>query len=400
MSATVIQAGSGWATSGTNLTLASAQNPLGLSVTAGNMLVVTANQETALNDITGITDSGGNTWVTDVNKIADMLGLGRCVFRCQSVGTVPTWIKVSATTSSTIFYTFTEVVGANATPFENYYAVVDGSNLSSHAPAFSTASNNAFAVCLSTSGTDPGTITPTNGFTEIATTRNGRAAFYIADLGSLGSKTLGYGTSEGCNNNHLIAVYKSAVSDPTVSTVSNESTVEGGTNTHTITLSAATNRPNTPYSIALAGVTATGGGVDFTSALASLTFGTSGVTFDGTQLLVPNTVTTFPIVVTTVDDLLDEASETYTLTVGGTAGTGTITDNDALPVVTFSDGVESFGVVTCVATLGAVSGKDVSFQVDTTNGTKTAGTNYTAIVAQTVTIPAGSLTAAITANTL
>lgn len=46
------------------------------------------------------------------------------------------------------------------------------------------------------------------------------------------------------------------------------------------------------------------------------------------------------------------------------------------------------------------SGKDVSFQVDTTNGTKTAGTHYTAIVAQTVTIPAGSLTAAVTANTL
>ena len=106
------------------------------------------------------------------------------------------------------------------------------------------------------------------------------------------------------------------------------------------------------------------------------------------------------VVIATTQDLLNEFNETYTLTVGGVPSVGTITDNDAPPVVTFSDGVESFGVVTCTATLGAVSGKDVSFQVDTTNGTKTAGTNYTAIVAQTVTIPAGSLTAAITANTL
>lgn len=398
MTATVRQAGSGWATSGVNLTLASAQNPLGLSVTAGNMLVVTANQETALNDITGITDSGGNTWVTDVANSADVQGLGRCVFRCQSVGTVPTWIKVSATTSSTIFYTFTEVAGANATPFESpAFSVVDGSTTYTHAPAFTAGASNDFAICLATSVGDPGTITPNNGFTEILTTRNGRAAFYIADLGASGSKTLGYSSTTANNVNHLIVVYKAAVSDPTVSTVTGNSVTEGTSLRFTVTLSGATNRTtNYTYGWGGTAVNAT----DYNNDLSAATFST-GASFVGGQIQFASGYSSCTIDVPTVDNALDQADRTLILTVGGTASTGgLILDDDAPPVVTFSDGVESFGVVTCTATLGAVSGKDVTFDVSTANGSKTAGTHYTAIVAQTVTIPAGSLTAAITVNTL
>ena len=392
----VINSGCGTAGSGSNFNLTTAFAP---AVTSGNSLVVIANNESAVNDISGLTDSGGNTWVDEYTSVSSF-GNGRRVFRCKTVGTVPTWVKASGS-SGTIHYVIVEASGMDSGDIESCADYADtGVGGFSHIATFSSVASNAMAIVHVIGNTDLGTITPTSGFTEIATTRNARAAFYQADLGAAGSQSLTYTSSVSSVSQHVIAVYKSAVSDPLVSTVSNETTVEGGSNTHTVTLAAATNRPNTPYAITLAGVTATGGGVDFTSALASLTFGSSGVTFDGTKLLVPNAVTTFPIVVTTADDALDEASETYTLTVGGTAGTGTITDNDAPPVVTFTDGVESFGVVTCVATLGAVSGKDVRFQVDTANGTKTAGTHYTAIVAQTVTIPAGSLTAAITANTL
>ena len=200
----------------------------------------------------------------------------------------------------------------------------------------------------------------------------------------------------------LMTVTFTTVVPPTVTTNPNVSVVEGTTAVHTVTLSSTTASP-TALAVTLAGSganPATGGGVDFVSDLSTITYGASGVTHSGGVLTVPIGVLTFPIAVPTAGNSVDNASKTYTLTVGGVPSVGTITDNDAPPVVTFSDGVESFGVVTCVATLGAVSGKDVSFQVDTTNGTKTAGTNYTAIVAQTVTIPAGSLTAAITANTL
>lgn len=391
MSIAVTASGCGTAASGSNFTIP-------FTAVSGRSLVVIPNNESVVNDISGLTDSGGNTWVTEYSGTFGG-GIGRHVFRCVTVGTAPTWVKTSGS-SGTIHYVVVEATGMDSGTIESVASYADTGTTTAHIATFNAASSNAMAIVQVISGVDYGTITPTSGFTEIPTSRNARAAFFKADLGASGTKTLTYGSSGvTVAVDHLIAVYKAAVSDPLVSTVSNESTVEGGTNTHTITLSGPTNRPNTPYSIALAGVTATGGGVDFTSALASLTFGSSGVTFDGTQLLVPNTVTTFPIVVATVDDLLDEASETYTLTVGGTAGTGTITDNDAPPVVTFTDGVESFGVVTCVATLAQASGKTITFDYSTANGAKTAGTHYTSATG-TLTFNPGETVKTITANTL
>ncbi len=44
-------------------------------------------------------------------------------------------------------------------------------------------------------------------------------------------------------------------------------------------------------------------------------------------------VTEFTATVATIDDTIDEANETFTLTVGGVEGTATIVDNDAAPTI-------------------------------------------------------------------
>ncbi|WOB06464.1 hypothetical protein [Piscinibacter gummiphilus] len=116
---------------------------------------------------------------------------------------------------------------------------------------------------------------------------------------------------------------------PTVSVVSSTSAVEGSNIVHTVTLSGA---PSSPVSFALAfsGSSATGGGVDYTSSLSNANFSNS-VTISGGTITVPAGVSSFTVTVPTVDDLSVEAQETYTLTIGGASGTGTITDNDTTP---------------------------------------------------------------------
>ena len=50
------------------------------------------------------------------------------------------------------------------------------------------------------------------------------------------------------------------------------------------------------------------------------------------NLLVPIGVLSFPVVISTASDLLDENNEAYTLTVGGVPSVCSITDDDATPV--------------------------------------------------------------------
>lgn len=121
-----------------------------------------------------------------------------------------------------------------------------------------------------------------------------------------------------------LTITHAAGGSPTVSTVSSNSANEGSNIVHTVTLSGAT-AAITNYAASLAGGTATGGGADYTSALASLTY-SAGVTVSGGNLVVPSGVSSFTVTVPTATDVATEGNETYTLTVGGVAGTGTIVD--------------------------------------------------------------------------
>jgi hypothetical protein len=386
---TVTASGCGVAASGSNFTIP-------FTVISGRSLVVIANNESAVNDISGLTDSGSNTWVQEYSG-AIAGGNGRRVFRCKTVGTVPTWVKTSGS-SGTIHYVVVEATGMDSGAIESVASYLDTGTTLSHIATFSAATNNTMAVVQVMSGTDFATITPTSGFTEIPTSRNARAAFFDEDLGASGTKTLTYTSSGGSTSvDHLIAVYKSAVTDPTVSTVSSNSATEGSTITHTVTLSAATTR-TTAYAATLVGVNATGSGTDFTSDLASATY-SDGVAFSAGNMSVPTGVSSFTVGIATTSDTLDEVDETYTLTVGGVSGTGTITDDDALPTLTISDATESFSTCTFTVTLSAVSGRDVTFDYATADGTKSAGTDYTA-ASGTLTFAAGETSKTVTVSIL
>ena len=102
-------------------------------------------------------------------------------------------------------------------------------------------------------------------------------------------------------------------------------------------------------------------------------------------------------------DTLDEASETATLTlssatnatISDATGTLTIVDDDAAPSLSINDvsytESGSAGNATFTVTLSAASGQDVEVDYASSNGTATAGSDYTA-ASGTVTILAGNTT--------
>ncbi|HUR18575.1 MAG TPA: Calx-beta domain-containing protein [Acidimicrobiales bacterium] len=117
--------------------------------------------------------------------------------------------------------------------------------------------------------------------------------------------------------------------------------------------------------------------------------------------------TTKTITVAVAGDLIDEADETFTVNLSNAAGalvtdpqgTGTITDNDAVPAVSISDvslqeGASGTTNATFTVTLSAPSAKAVSVNYATANGTATAPADYTA-TSGTLTFAADQTSAAI-----
>ncbi len=132
--------------------------------------------------------------------------------------------------------------------------------------------------------------------------------------------------------------------------------------------------------------------------------GTSGsLTFN------PGTLTQ-PISVTVQGDTLDEDNETFAVnltaatnaTITDPGGAGTITDNDPLPGlnvndVTVTEGTGTVNNATFTITLAPTSGRTVTVNYSTANGTATAGNDFTAtsgvltfnagVTTQTVSVP-------------
>jgi Bacterial Ig domain/Calx-beta domain/Lamin Tail Domain/RTX calcium-binding nonapeptide repeat (4 copies) len=109
------------------------------------------------------------------------------------------------------------------------------------------------------------------------------------------------------------------------------------------------------------------------------------------------------ILVKSLEDALDETDETIRLTVVdsdvpvvGPEAVGTIADDDALPALsvgnaTVTEGNTGTATLTFEATLAAASGRSVSVDYATANGSATAGEDYTA-TSGTLTFPAGQQT--------
>ncbi len=128
-------------------------------------------------------------------------------------------------------------------------------------------------------------------------------------------------------------------------------------------------------------------------------------TQSGTQIVIASG-TTGSVTVTAQADSLDEFDETVIaeiLTVingtedGTQTATTTIIDDDVAPTVSINDvsvteGDNGTTNAVFTVSLSAVSGKDVTVDWTTADGTATAGSDYTATSGTSLTIPAGSLT--------
>lgn len=132
----------------------------------------------------------------------------------------------------------------------------------------------------------------------------------------------------------------------------------------------------------------------------------------------PDSITAQTVNVVINNDLLDEDNEQYTLTLSGLSAVGNVTlpagtatatgiieDDDALPVLSVAnvsqvEGDVGTSLMTFTVNLAPVSGRDVSFTRATVDGTATAPSDFVALAASVVTIPAGqtSLTIPVTIN--
>ena len=177
--------------------------------------------------------------------------------------------------------------------------------------------------------------------------------------------------------------------DPPTLSINNVTQAEdAGNATFTVTLSEVSGRA-TKVTYNVPSDTATSGD-DFTA--------TSGI------LTIPAGNLTGTIIVPVINDTADEDNETATVTLsspeGATindgSGTLTITDDDDEPTLSIDDVSfnETTGNGTLTVTLSAISGKDITVDYATSNGTATAGSDYSAGTG-TITIPAGSTSTTI-----
>ena len=143
----------------------------------------------------------------------------------------------------------------------------------------------------------------------------------------------------------------------------------------TVTLSAASSQTVT---------------VNYTTTDGTATAPTEYTSVNGTLIFAPG-ITTQTVTVPVAGDLLDEVNENYTVNLAGAvnatiadaAGTGTITDNDATPTLAINNATVaeldggSVNVVFNVS-LSAASGRTVTVNYATVNGTATTPADYTA----------------------
>ncbi len=186
-------------------------------------------------------------------------------------------------------------------------------------------------------------------------------------------------------------------SPPSIS-IGDVSVTEGNTATKTaslnVTLSAASGRTVT---------------VNYATANGTATVGSDYLAKTGTLTFAPG-VTSQPVVVTVNGDALSEANETVLVALSGATnasisdsqGVLSITNDDAVPSITIGDASITEGnsgtkTVTLTLTLSALSGRIVTVNYATANGTASSGSDY-ASKSGTVTFSAGTASITVTIN--
>ena len=267
------------------------------------------------------------------------------------------------------------------------------------APGFQTITvSYATASGTATAGTDYTAVSGTLTFAPGVTSQT-ISVPVRGDLLSEGDETFTVNLSGATNATILVPQGVGTIvdNDPLPSLrVNNVTVTEGNTGTmnavFTVTLSAASGRAVT-VAYASADGTATAG-ADYTATSGALSFAPGE--------------TSQTVSVPVRGDTLDEANETYTLnlssptdaTIAVAQGTGTITDDDATPTlainnVSVTEG--NSGTINAVftVTMSAASGRTVTVNYATANGSATSPADYTA-TSGTLTIAAGATSQSIT----
>jgi chitinase len=166
----------------------------------------------------------------------------------------------------------------------------------------------------------------------------------------------------------------------------------GGSHTFTVSLSQDSGRTvRVDYGTADGSATAP---ADYTSKSGTLTFAPGD--------------TSKTVTVNTVDDALDENDETFSValsnpvlsTIADGSGTGTITDNDPTPSLSIDDAAGTEGASqTFTVTLSAASGRQVTVNYATADGTAVAPGDYAA-TSGTLTFAPGETTKTVNVNTV
>ena len=364
------------------------------TATIGNTLVAWLHHTAAsTNTMTGAIDNASNAFTEDYTASDNMYTEGIRVYRRTNITNAATSYTPQAGVTTGVYGGLLEVSGMdNTSPYVGTTFANDA--VTTHSVAFTTTTTNAIVIVGVRSTVDLGTISALgSGWVNAGLSRSGAELFYNADCGAAGAKTLAFTSTSnggGTGANYYITEYKSAVTDPTVTSVTGTAVTEGGNIVFTVTLSGATNR-TTNYAASFSG-TATS--ADYNNALGSATY-SDDVTVSGSDLVVPSGVSSFTVTIATTQDALDEDNETLILTVGGTASTGgTITDDDASPALLIPGPVtvDSGDSVVASYTLGAVSGRVTYARLVLTDGTAVGGVNYTN------TFPAATLSNGVTIN--
>jgi Calx-beta domain-containing protein len=160
------------------------------------------------------------------------------------------------------------------------------------------------------------------------------------------------------------------------------------------------------FTVSLSAVSGNAVTFDWATAAGTAAAGTDFNTASGSRTISPGT-TSASIAIAVNDDVADEFSETFTVTLSNPAnvtiadgsGTGTINDDDAAPDLSIADvslaeGNTGTTTATFTVSLSAVSGKTVTFDWATAAGTATAGTDFVSATGSR-TIAAGATSAAI-----
>ena len=210
--------------------------------------------------------------------------------------------------------------------------------------------------------------------------------------------------------------------DPPVISIDNVEVTEGTDTGGTFTI---TQTPNSGKSVEVtvtyADVTATeGADKDYQITTTGFDETTKTRTFIFNPANEPTAMATLPLTFTINDDLLNEAIETFSVTLSNPTsspdftlnttnnthfGTATINDNDTVPNITLDSVTAETtegSAISFPVTLSAASGRDITIAYTLTDGTATtADSDYTnpAEAGRTLTIPAGDTTGTITVDT-